>query len=50
MTDPLFNPLYAEPIDLRDQVDRFPPNDAPCPEPECRFPFCLCYATDEENE
>jgi hypothetical protein len=50
-----FNLAYNEPIDVTTCVDRFPPNDAPCPRnagKACCFPFCPClfYTPDKEDE
>jgi hypothetical protein len=50
MSDPLFAPEYAEPVDVRDQVARMPGTvDAPClcREPVCMWPFCC--PTDEPD-
>ena len=41
MTDQLFSPDYATPIDTRTQVDRLPGIDAPCHcgRDRCRWPL-----------
>ena len=41
MTDQLFSPDYATPIDTRTQVDRLPGTDAPCHcgRDRCRWPL-----------
>lgn len=42
MTDQLFHPDYAEPVDVRTQVDRLPGTvSAPCHcgRTRCRWPF-----------
>ena len=51
MSDRLFDPRYADPIDPSTQVARMPGTvDAPClcREPECAWPFCI--PDDEEDE
>lgn len=51
MTDQLFHPNFADPVDPSTQVARMPGTiDAPClcREERCRFPFCV--PTDQEEE
>lgn len=48
----LLDRAYAEPIDVNDQITRFPPVSAPCPcqHDPCKalFPFCKPDEGDEE--